>query len=149
MGSVKPIITLFFFLASLVVSGQDTSPEHLDTIVNNFVNDLKANGVDTICVYQGFFVGGRSSITGEEDECIARYYNVPTFILWVKDGDGYLSEKDNCFDYSTVQINEDSIWRYLFSNYDSIKIEKIEECLFFSSLVFQDPFASLLPHHYI
>lgn len=37
-----------------------------------------------------------------------------------------MTRKDNCFDYSTVNINNDSLWQFFFKQKEKLKTEKIK-----------------------
>jgi len=72
------------------------------------------------------FFGGHFLVEHEEDLCNYGYVYVPTYIFWIKHGKTFLSKKDNCFDYSTVEIKADSIWNYFFTNRKLISNEKVK-----------------------
>ena len=120
---------LIMFLVSLVsfniAIGQKISNEYFDTLVNNYVDELRANGIDTFCIYQDYCVGCSYMWQGK-DTCNFGGLFVPTYIFWKNKGQTFMTIKDNCFDYSIIEIPRDSIWSFFFKNQDIIKKEEIK-----------------------
>jgi hypothetical protein len=127
------ILTLLLWGLNYSADGQNTTTEYLDSLVTNFSSILKVDGVDTICIYENYLVGSIPIIGQEEDQCDYKYIYVPTYIIWKKIGRTFLSKKDNCFDYSTVEIMADSMWDYFFTNRKLISIEKVKpfQCYYY------------------
>jgi hypothetical protein len=46
--------------------------------------------------------------------------------LWIKQGKTFLSKKDNCFDYSTIEIDSTALWKIFFKNKKHIRKEKVK-----------------------
>ena len=113
-----------FFLYNTVV-GQN-SAEHLDTIVKNYINELNSTGIDTVCIYKDYCVGCIYFSKKKEDKCDADGFYVPTYIFWLDKGQTFMTLKDNCFDYSTLKIDNDSIWQFFSAKRDIIKKEEIK-----------------------
>jgi len=103
---------------------QNSSWKHLDSLVNEFITALKAQNIDTICLYKDYCVGCHH-ITNESDYCSADIY-IPMYIFWIKQGKTYLLKKDNCFDYSSAEIKNPYFWELLFKHKSAIKKEKIK-----------------------
>ena len=120
---------LFIFALSVntycfTTQAQDTSPQYLDSLVNNFVAGLKNQGIDTICIFEDYWTTGQPFVTGEKDWCYTKHTYIPVYVLWRQGGKSYLSKKDNCFDYSTTEVRAEAIWKYYFDNRAAIKPEK-------------------------
>jgi hypothetical protein len=120
------ILIATFLMSSAISYGQNTSYEHLDTLVSDYVKELHLKGIDTICIYECYFVGASLIIKNDSDRCNYLYVYIPTYIIWLKAGTTFLSKKDNCFDYSVLEINLPNFWNIYFTNRDSIKKEKVE-----------------------
>jgi hypothetical protein len=122
-------IKLFIILSVSFISvsyGQNTTYQHLDTLVNDYVKKLQANNIDTICIYKNYCVGCVYIFDNENDRCNYSSIYMPTYILWYKQGTTYLTKKDNCFDYSTIQINSIGLWKLFFKNKQHIQKEKVK-----------------------
>ncbi len=104
---------------------QNTSPDYLSTIVDRYIQHLRTEGVDTICVYEDYFVGSERTVKDTQDRCPAIVY-IPVYVVWVKEGKTYLSKKDNCFDYSIAPIDADSLWSHFFHYEKAIRPEIIK-----------------------
>lgn len=122
-----PRLTFIFILyASFNVVNGQTSTEHLDTLVNNYVNELKVKNIDTVCVYQDYCVGCMYRWKKDEDKCNFEGLFISTYIFWVDKGQTFMTKKDNCFDYSIIKITNDSIWTTFFKDQDKIKKEELK-----------------------
>jgi hypothetical protein len=109
MLPLKQIILLYFLSRSLASNGQNTTTDHLDSLVAKCIVQLKSNGIDSILIFQDYWPGSEVVIKdNKENRCHATIY-MPTYILWTKNGTSYLTKKDNCFDYSTIEINMQGI----------------------------------------
>ena len=104
-------IISFFLLSFMSVRGQATS-KYLDTIVMNFISELRGKDVDTFCIYQEYCVGCYYKWINKEDRCDFEGLYIPTYIFWLDTGQTYMTKKDNCFDYSTIKGENDSIWQF-------------------------------------
>jgi hypothetical protein len=126
MRPAKLATLLVLLILCFAATAQNTTDEHLDTLVSNFSFELRAKGIDQICIYKDYFIGGYYTTKDEEDLCRCIIY-IPTYIFWKERGKTYVCKKDNCWDYSIVEINAaDTLWNY-FSNYrDSIKNEEVK-----------------------
>jgi hypothetical protein len=116
---------LIFLVFISRVSAQNSS-EHLDTVVRTFIKSLNSKGIDTVLIYQDYCVGCVHSFKPGEDICVFKGFFIPTYILWLDNGQTYMTKKDNCFDYSIISIRTDSVWRFLFSNKKSLDTEEIK-----------------------
>ncbi len=119
------ILSFLLFSFNNVLSGQ-TSSDHLDTLINDYINELKANNIDTVCIYQDYCVGCSHVWRKEEDRCNYQGLFVSTYIFWIDKGQTFITKKDNCFDYSTDRISSDSLWTFFFLHKDTIEKEEIK-----------------------
>jgi hypothetical protein len=94
--------------------------------VTNYVKELQSQNIDTICVYKDYCIGCIYPIKNETDGCDYFSIYVPTYILWIKQGKTFLSKKDNCFDYFTIEIDSISLWKIFFKNKKHIEKEKVK-----------------------
>ncbi|MDR0798996.1 MAG: hypothetical protein LBN18_04460 [Dysgonamonadaceae bacterium] len=127
------ILALLFFVP--ISYGQNTSYQYLDTLVTDYVKKLQSQNIDTICVYKDYCVGCVYSIKDEADRCAYSSIFIPTYILWINQGKTFLSKKDNCFDYSTIEIDSTALWKIFFKNQKRIKKEKVK---FFEYIVYEN-----------
>jgi hypothetical protein len=118
-------LLIILFASTNVANGQ-TSSDYLDTLVSDYVTDLKKKNIDTICVYEDYCIGCLYMWKEDEDKCNFSGLFVPTYIFWADKGKTYMTKKDNCFDYSIIQIPNDSIWTFFFENRDVIKKEDLK-----------------------
>jgi len=118
------IILLAFFTST--THAQNTSYQHLDTLVNDFVKELQANYIDTICIFRNYCVGCIHVFDNDNDKCNYSSIYIPTYIIWLKQGRTFLTQKDNCFDYSTIEIDSIFLWNFFFKNQNYIKKEKVK-----------------------
>lgn len=124
---MKNILFLVVLLSStfcLRIKGQNTTTGNLHNLVNAYVAELRSKGVDTVIVFEDYFTRGQAFTEGGKDWCDTKDVYVPTYILWKQNNKTYLGKKDNCFDYSTMEVNAAAIWRYYFSNQEVIRPEK-------------------------
>lgn len=118
-------LILILFVSTNLANGQNSS-DYLDTLVNNYVTDLKNKNIDTICVYEDYCIGCLYKWKKAEDKCNFDGLFVTTYIFWTDKGKTYMTKKDNCFDYSIIRIPNDSIWTYFFKNRDTIKDQELK-----------------------
>jgi len=121
----KLTIITFLLFCCRTVQGQ-TSSERLDTIVASFLDELRVKGVDTFCVYQDYCVGCDYNWKSSDDRCGFEGLFIPTYIFWLGNGQTYMTKKDNCFDYSVIKVDSDSIWQLFFTNRHIIEREEIK-----------------------
>src|SRR4051812_36882232 len=95
----KFLIACIFTLSGISVKCQNTSKEHLDSLVNNFVTELRTKGIDTICIFEDYFTHGQAFIGAKSDWCDTKSQYLPVYFLWRQNNKTYLSKKDNCFDF--------------------------------------------------
>jgi hypothetical protein len=93
----------------------------------NFVKELQFQNIDTICIYEDYYVGYIYVNEDENDRCsFSLSYFIPTYILWHKQGKTFLTKKDNCFDYSTIELDSSAIWKLFLKHKKEIKKEKVK-----------------------
>lgn len=95
------------------------------TSTDNFLLELKKKKIDTIFIFEDYYVGydGPALI----DETIKDYCEfAPTYIFWKENGQTLLTKKDSCFEYSSIEIDADKVLKYFFENEKRIKAEKIK-----------------------
>ncbi len=111
---------IFAFLICIPCFCQ-TSPE-------NFLIELREKKIDTICVFDDYSVG---SVKLYSEETINDYCEFePTYFFWKENNKTLLTKKDSCFEYSTIEINADKIWKDYFENERAITIEKVKHYQF-------------------
>jgi hypothetical protein len=121
----KILIAVLLFISNSAI-GQGVSPGQLDSIVTDFVKEIQSKNIDTICIYKDYCVGCVYSIFDEEKRCNYSSIYIPTYILWIKKGKTFLTKKDNCFNYSTIEIDAANLWRLFFRHQKQIKREKVK-----------------------
>jgi len=124
--SMKRCIIIFFLLLSIKTTYGQKSDELLNVHVKKHISDLNTKGIDTVCIYQAYCVGCLYRWENEEDECEFEGIFISTYIFWIENGHSFMTKKDNCFDYSTQKIQNDSIWQFFFRNRDTIVKEEIK-----------------------
>jgi hypothetical protein len=114
------ILKVIIFLTSISIYSQNSNEK--------FLLELKQQKVDTICVYENYSIGNVQIIDkeNEKDYCEFKFENIPTFIIWKKNGETFLTKTDNCFEYSVNKIDADKIWKNYFENKKTIQVEKIK-----------------------
>jgi hypothetical protein len=126
MVKTKLLIILFVLIAKVSYS-QDTSYQYLDILVSDFIEELQANHIDTVCIYKDYCVGCVHVFDTENDRCDYSSIYIPTYILWLNQGKFFLTKKDNCFDYSIIEINFSYyVWKLFFKNKKRIRKEKVK-----------------------
>ena len=121
----KLTILLFLTLVFSSTNAQNTS-EGLDSLVKKFVRHLADKKIDTVCIYQKYCVGYITSWKNEEDKCNSGGLLVSTHIIWLDKGQTFMTKKDNCFDYSTIQFRNETFWDFYFINKDTLAKEEIK-----------------------
>lgn len=124
---LKIILLLIVFCPISNISfGQNTSYQYLDALVTSFVKELQTQNVDTICIYQDYCVGYIYPSKNEDDKCFFSSIYMPTYILWISQAKTFLTKKDNCFDYSIIEIDSITVWKLFFKYKNQIKEEKVK-----------------------
>src|SRR5690606_4497454 len=100
--------------------------ERLDTLVQDFVQQLFEKNIDTVCVYQKFCVGYSITWKNEKDKCNFKGLLVSSYIIWLDKGQTFMTKKDNCFDYSTIKFRNEPFWDFYFANKYTIAKEEIK-----------------------
>ncbi len=126
MTSLKWTILILFQLYTLNTFGQ-TTDEQVDSLVEIYVSQLQKKGIDTICTYKEFTLGGRYGFKNAKDICDDYAWQTPTYIIWLDNGVTFMTKKDNCFDYSTITLSNTRFWKYYFSNNDTINNQELKQ----------------------
>ena len=93
----------------------------------NFVKALQSKNIDTVCVYKDYCIGCGKFIKYQEDSITYFcFHDISTYIFWLDQGKTFASKKDNCFDYSTIEIDSTSLWKIFFTYENQIKEEKVK-----------------------
>jgi hypothetical protein len=124
-SKIKLLVILLLFISKVSYS-QDTSYQYLDILVSDLVKELQLNNTDTICIYKNYCVGCVHIVENENDRCGYSSIYMPTYILWLDQGKTFLTKKDNCFDYSIIEIDSISLWKTFFTYKNQIKKEKVK-----------------------
>jgi hypothetical protein len=116
---MRRIRLVFFCLLLSVYGNAQNTHDQLDSVVTRFVDKLHRDDIDTICVYQNYFLGGYVRVV--KGVCSFD----PAYILWKKKGKTWLTKVDICYQYETVNVKADSVWNTFIENKDSIKEEVV------------------------
>src|SRR5262245_26667069 len=119
MPRILLALTLWSF--PFFANAQNVSSVRFDTLVNQFVNKLKAEQVDTICIYENYLPSCLLPVK-EHDSC-DQLFGFHVGILWLKDGQAYMTKKFGCTNYPVTKIDAHFAWNYLFSNWSTIREE--------------------------
>jgi len=120
----KKIFSIFCFLISVSIFCQVSNNEK---IYKNFLLELKQQKVDTICVFEDYSVESYKTFDDTlTDYCIYDSDYYPTYIFWKQNGKTFFTIKDNCFEYSVIEIDAEKIWKKYFENKKLINAEKIK-----------------------
>ena len=123
---------------------QKASLGHLDSLIVNYVKDLhNIQKVDSFCIYSSYTLMPAHWIKWSPDNYCNTDIFIPRHILWLKNGKTFLTEKDNCFDYTTINYNADTLWNYFLRNKNIIKREKVKT---FQYLDKKDTVNSMVDH---
>lgn len=121
---MKHFVLILIALLSMNNSySQENSTEHLYEKVNKYVTELKSKGIDTICIYQDYYVGIQRKNYAEEP-CNYENTFIPTYIFWKQNNITYVTRKDNCFDFDILKIEQNNFWNLIFENKKIILNEK-------------------------
>jgi hypothetical protein len=121
----KFIVFLLLQLIYVFGYGQLSQPQ-LDSLVNNYTQNLKAKGIDTVFIYNEYCIGCLFQPVNGSNLCAENFSSLPTYIFWKDLGKTFATRKDICFDYTTQAIADDSFWKYFFSNKAKIKKEELK-----------------------
>ena len=120
----------FIILFSVVTITNSIGQMHhsrLDSSIVNFIKELQLKNIDTICIYRDYCEGCGKFIEFQEDSVnYLCFHDISTYVFWYDHGRTFLTKKDNCFDYSTIEIDSTSLWKIFFTYKDQIKKEKIK-----------------------
>lgn len=119
-------IFLAFFQAFFISGFGQLSQPQLDSMVAKYAQNLRAKGIDTLCIYNEYCIGCLFHPVNGSNLCAENFSSLPTYIFWKDKGKTYVTRKDICFDYSTQIIATDSFWNYYFANKEKIKKEKLK-----------------------
>lgn len=121
---MRIIILLFFILNPFNISilGQNINFYHLDSLTMDFVNELQCQNIDTICIYKDYCVGCVHVV----DSCSSNHFFMSIYILWASDGKTFLHKKDNCFNYTTIEIDAQPMWNIFFKHQRKIQKEEVK-----------------------
>ena len=125
MNTNKFIFFALFQVFSILAFGQVTQPQ-LDSIVKKYTQNLRTNGIDTLCIYNEYCIGCLFHPVNGTNLCTENFSSLPTYIFWKHKGKTFVTRKDICFDYTTQMIAADSFWQYYFTNKDKIKKEELK-----------------------
>lgn len=126
MKNIILILTLFY---STIFFAQNRKAKDLDSICGKFIEKLRIEKIDTISVYETYSTGRAIILknSGEEiDDC--EYSIVPKtiYLFWKKNGKNFITKKNDCYDFATVEFTEKNIWETFYLNKEKIKTEKPE-----------------------
>jgi len=126
----KKLLVLFLMICNFNY-GQDTSIEHLNSLVMDFTQKLSQQKIDTICVYEEYSTGGALLVSAEDAEvdgvnCDSKGTYIPTYIMWKQFGETYLTKMDNCFNFSTEIIDGKELWDEILKNKSVLEKEKVK-----------------------
>ena len=119
------IFLSFFQVLSILAFGQVSQPQ-LDSIVKKYAQNLRANKIDTLCIYNEYCIGCLFQLVSGTNLCTENFSSLPTYIFWKDMGKTFVTRKDRCFDYSTQIITDDTFWHYYFANRNKIKKEELK-----------------------
>jgi len=118
---------LFFSIIIKSISYGQNIHQRLDSLTMNFVKELQLENIDTICVYKDYCIGCGKFLKYQEDSITYYcFHDISIYIFWVNQGKTFINKKDNCFDYSTVEIGSTSLWNIFFTYENQIKMEKVK-----------------------
>jgi hypothetical protein len=124
----KNIFSIFFFLISISTFCQLSNNENL---YKDYLLELKKQKVDTICVFEDYSIGSNKTFDDTvTDFCIydSNYY--PTYIFWKQNDKTLFTIKDNCFEYSVIEIDAEKVWKKYFENKKLINAEQVKNFQF-------------------
>jgi hypothetical protein len=102
------------------------SQQQLDSIVKKYTQNLRANGIDTLCIYNEYCIGCLFQLVKGTNLCTENFSSLPTYIFWKDKGKTFVTRKDICFDYSTQMIAADTFWHYYLANRSKIIQEELK-----------------------
>lgn len=113
------ILILFIFCFSLIVNGQTNKEVKIGKLTTDFIKDLQARKIDTICVYENYCVGEgiktyEPSLLQSQAFCMEDFPNNPVYIFWKENGKNYLTKINTCFEYSKTILLTNDFWNIYF-----------------------------------
>ncbi|MDN3579563.1 hypothetical protein [Mucilaginibacter flavus] len=120
------LITLLLAITTQSLFAQN-SDSQLNARIKTQVDSLRKTGIDTIIVYKSYCIGCEVLWKNKRDRCAYEGYYINARLFWKHEGLTYFTAKDNCFDYTTVTITADSLWRFYSKNSDAIANETIKQ----------------------
>ena len=124
----KKQFSILCLLINFSVFGQVSNNEKLSSA---FLLKLKQQKVDTICVFEDYSVGSYKTFDDTvTDYCIYDSDYFPTYIFWKQNGKTFFTIKDNCYEYSIIEIEAEKVWKKYFENKKLINAEKVKNFQF-------------------
>lgn len=127
------VTILIFLIISFIGNSQNLSDENLEKLVSNFTKNLAEKKIDTICIYESYCVGCEITfdILNLNDKerkklCKDELINQPVFVFWKEKGKTFITKINNCYEYSSIEVNNDDFWEIYFVNINVIENEKIK-----------------------
>ena len=125
MNRYFAIIILLFFLTG---DGKAQDPrELLDSLEKVTITQLTSRGIDKILVYEYTCTGCLYWWRYKEDSCDFKGNGIFTYIVWFEEDKSFLTKIDNCFDYSIIRVEGDSLWDFYNANRNEIKNDIIKK----------------------
>lgn len=115
-------LVIVLLLTSKYFFGQ-YSLEYQDSLRNSLVANLKQQKVDTFCFYKyvyPYFGVNKYYEYDKDNECGI----ISEYVIWKKNGKSFLT-KENCFDYSPVEVEMKDFWKLYSVKRQEILNEKI------------------------
>lgn len=98
----------------------------LDTLTSNFIDSLKKERIDTICIYWNSYYLAYPKWPGtDETGCSFDGYFYRVLLFWKKNNTSYCTQKNNCFDYSISEVHTTGFWESALSDINTLKSETI------------------------
>lgn len=116
-----------FFILSFLMSYYSFCQKTKQSSTDRFLNELKLQKIDTICVFEKYATGFNQFDDEEYINCQYDFENVPTYLFWIQNGKTFFTKKDTCYEYSTIQIDAENVWQTYFENKKIIISEKVKE----------------------
>lgn len=92
----------------------------LDSLVVDFIDKLRDNGIDTIGAYEVDYVGAYAI-----DSCMCQTIPWIAYVQWFDDGKTYHQKITKCCKFKPIQINHSVLIRYYISAQDRIDNKRI------------------------
>ncbi len=119
--NMKTLVTILFMLIlSYESKAQTDTISATDKRVNDKIQELRNDRVDTIICYYINCIGSEISI--KNDSCVA--YAIK-YLLWSNHGNHYIQRFDECKEHGVSETSK-TVFLLLKNNYSEIKIRKIK-----------------------